>query len=134
MDLSVESTVTDDDIAVLVIGGPMDVETTPRLRDHLVRLIDEGRHRLVFDLSGVDFIDSIGLGAIVGLVHRLRPHDGSLAMAAPSPQARNVLQITQLVRVVSVCDTLEAALSAVRGGKAVVSANRRGPGEQAPVN
>ncbi|GAB2854301.1 anti-sigma factor antagonist BldG [Actinoallomurus bryophytorum] len=133
MDLSVESTVTDDGIAVLTISGPMDVETTPPLRDQLVRLVDEGRHRLVLDLSGVDFIDSIGLGVIVGMVHRLRPHDGSLAMAAPSPQARNVLQITQLVRVVAVCDTVEAAISAVRDGSAVVSATRRDPGGQAPA-
>ena len=133
MDLSVESTVTDDDIVVLMIGGPMDVETTPQVRDHLVRLMDEGHHRLVLDLSAVDFIDSIGLGVIVGMVHRLRPHDGSLAMAAPSPQARNVLQITQLVRVVAVCDTIEAAINAVRDGNAIVTA-RRGPGEQAPVS
>jgi anti-sigma B factor antagonist len=133
MDLSVDSTVTDDDIVVLAISGPMDVETTPQLRDSLVGLLDEGRHRLVLDLSGVDFIDSIGLGVIVGMVHRLRPHDGSLAMAAPSPQARNVLQITQLVRVVAVCDTTEAALSAVRDGSASVSKTRRDPGEQAPA-
>jgi anti-sigma B factor antagonist len=133
MDLSVESTVTDDDIVVLVISGPMDVATTPRLRDSLVRLIDEGRHRLVLDLSGVDFIDSIGLGVIVGMVHRLRPHDGSLAVAAPSPQARNVFQITQLVRVIALYDTTDAAVSAVRSGSAIVSATRR-PGEQAPAS
>jgi anti-sigma B factor antagonist len=133
LDFSVESTVTDDDIVVLTISGPMDVETTPPLRDELVRLVDEGRHRLVLDLSGVDFIDSIGLGVIVGMVHRLRPHDGSLAMAAPSPQARNVLQITQLVRVVAVCETTKAAITAVRDGGAVVSRTPGGPGGQAPV-
>jgi anti-sigma B factor antagonist len=133
MDFSFDSTVTEDDIVVLVISGPMDVETTPGLRDSLVRLVDEGRHRLVLDLSGVDFIDSIGLGVIVGMVHRLRPHDGSLALAAPSPQARNVLEITQLVRVVAVCDTTDAAVSAVRDGRAIVSVSRR-PGEQAQAD
>jgi hypothetical protein len=67
------------------------------------------------------------------MVHRLRPHDGSLALAAPSPQARNVLEITQLVRVVAVCDTTDAAVSAVRDGRAIVSVSRR-PGEQAQAD
>lgn len=125
MDLSVEYTVTDDDVLVMVIKGPMDVATAPGLRDSLVRLMDEGRHRLVLDLRGVDFIDSIGLGIIIGMVHRLRPHDGSLAVAAPSPQARNIFQITQLFRVIGMYDTTDAAVSAVRDGNAIVSASRR---------
>ena len=131
MDFSVEYTVTDEGIVVLVVSGPMDVATVPQLRDLMVRLIDEGHHRLVLDLGGVDFIDSIGLGVIVGVVHRLRPHDGSVVVAAPSEQVRQVLQITQLARVVALHDTTAAAVSAVRGGNASVPASRR-PGGQAP--
>jgi anti-sigma B factor antagonist len=127
MDFSAEYTVTDD-IVLMVISGSMDVVTTPRLRDSFVRLIDEGHYRLVLDLSGVDLIDSIGLGVIVGMVHRLRPHDGSLAVAAPSVQARNVFQITQLFRVVALYDTTDAAVSAVRDGSAIVSSARRSGG------
>ena len=131
MDFSVEYTVTDEGIVVLVISGPMDVATVPQLRDLMVRLIDEGHHRFVLDLSGVDFIDSMGLGVIVGVVHRLRPHDGSVAVAAPSEQVRQVLQITQLDRVVALHDTTAAAVSAVREGDAIVSARR--PGGPAPA-
>jgi anti-sigma B factor antagonist len=125
MDFSVDYTVTEDDILVMVISGPMDVATTPRLRNSVVRSIDEGHHRLVLDMSGVDFIDSIGLGVIVGVVHRLRPHGGSLAIAAPSVQTRNIFQITQLFRVVALHDTVEEAVSAVLNGDAVVSKSRR---------
>lgn len=130
MDLGVESAVTDDRVVVLTIRGSMDLTTAPGLRDSMVRLIDQGHSRLVLELSGVDLIDSIGLGVIVGLVHRLRPHDGSLAIAAPSPQAREVLEITQLVRVITPYDTTEAAVDAVRAGLACVSAARR-PDEHA---
>lgn len=130
MDLGLESTITDDGIVVLAIRGSMDLTTAPGLRDSLVRLVDRGHTRLVLELSGVDLLDSIGLGVIVGLVHRLRPHDGALAIAAPSPQALKVLEITQLVRIVTPYDTTEAALGAVRGGDAGVSARRR-PDEHA---
>ncbi|MDN3353617.1 STAS domain-containing protein [Actinomadura sp. DC4] len=130
MELDIDSSVTDDDVVVLTIGGPMDVETSPRLRDSLVRLVDQGHHRFVLDLSRVDFIDSIGLGVLVGMVHRLRPYDGSLAVAAPSSQVSHVLQVTQLIRAVAVFDTADAAVSGVRDGGAVVSRARRS-GEQA---
>jgi anti-sigma B factor antagonist len=113
-----------DDIVVMTIRGPMDVATVPRLRDTLIRLIDEGHERFVFEMSEVDFIDSIGLGVIVGVVHRLRPHDGSLALAAPSAHARKVFRITQLARVLSLHDTLDEALAAVREGAAVLSTTR----------
>jgi anti-sigma B factor antagonist len=119
-------------IVVLVISGPMDAETAPQLRDLVVRLIDEGHHRLVLDLSGVAFIHSIGLGVIVGVVPRLRPHEGSMAAAAPSAQVRHVLR-SHSWSAWSRCTTqTAAAVSAVREGNATVSAGRR-PGGQAPT-
>jgi anti-sigma B factor antagonist len=130
MDLGVESTVTDDGIVVLTIRGSMDLTTAPVLRDSLVRLIDEGHSRLVLELSRVDLIDSIGLGVVVGLVHRLRPHSGSLAIAAPSRQAHTVLEITQITRIVPPYATIEIALDAVRSGGAAVTTARR-PDEHA---
>lgn len=132
MDLDVESTVTDDGIVVLAIRGSMDLTTAPVLRDSLVRLIDRGNTRLVLELSGVELIDSIGLGVVVGLVHRLRPHSGSLVIASPSQQARTVLEITQITRVVPPYETTEVALGAVRSGGAAVTTARR-PDEPAPA-
>jgi anti-sigma B factor antagonist len=122
MEFSVEHTVTDDGIVSVTLAGALDVATAPRVRDLLIRLIDEGHHRLVLELSGVDFVDSIGLGVFVGVVHRLRPYDSSLAVAAPSPQAQKVFEITQLVRVLPIYDTSDAATEAVRSGKATVGA------------
>ena len=111
-------------IVVMTIRGPMDVATVPQLRDTLIGLIDEGHDRFVFEMSAVDFIDSIGLGVIVGVVHRLRPHDGALALAAPSAHARKAFHITQLTRVLSLHDTVEDALAAVRAGTATLSTTR----------
>jgi anti-sigma B factor antagonist len=117
MEFSADRTVTDDGTVVVALEGSLDVATAPELRELLVHLIDEGRYRLVLEMSGVDFVDSIGLGVFVGVVHRLRPYDGSLVVAAPSAQTRKVFEITQLVRVVPLHDSVDAALSAVRGGR-----------------
>jgi anti-sigma B factor antagonist len=119
MEFAVEH--ADDGIVSVMINGSLDVATAPDLRDLLVRLIDDGHHRFVLEMSHVDFVDSIGLGVFVGVVHRLRPYDGTLAVAAPSVQARKVFELTQLASVLPLYDSAEAALSAMRGGRAVDS-------------
>jgi anti-sigma B factor antagonist len=116
MDFRADHTVTDDGIVSVKLSGSLDVATAPEMRDLLIRLVDEGHYRLVLEMSGVDFVDSIGLGVFVGMVHRLRPHDGSLAVAAPSAQARKVFEITQLVRVIPLYDDTDAAIDAFRSG------------------
>jgi anti-sigma B factor antagonist len=121
MEFTVEHTVTDDGIVNVVINGSLDVATAPDLRDLLVRLIDDGHYRLILEMSHVDFVDSIGLGVFVGVVHRLRPYDGTLAVAAPSAQARKVFELTRLASVLPLYDSAEAALSALRRGRAVDS-------------
>jgi len=122
MDFSVEHTVTDDGIVSVALTGALDVATAPQVRELLTGLIADGHHRLVLEMSRLDFVDSIGLGIFVGVVHRLRPYDSSLAVAAASPQARKVFEITQLTRVLPLYDSLDAALAAIRGGEAGVSA------------
>ena len=51
---------------VIAVGGEIDVYTAPKLRDGLVELINSGHYHLVIDLEGVDFLDSTGLGVLVG--------------------------------------------------------------------
>jgi anti-sigma B factor antagonist len=111
-------TVTDDDIVIVDLHGALDVATAPMPRDLLTRLIDEGHHELVLEMSDVDFIDSIGLGVFVGVVRRLRPHNGVLAVAAPSAQTRKVVEITQLVRALPLYADTATALEAIRRRRA----------------
>ena len=57
---------------VLEVGGEVDVYTAPRLRERLVELVDGGARNVVVDLGRVDFLDSTGLGVLVGALKRLR--------------------------------------------------------------
>ncbi|MDN3358632.1 STAS domain-containing protein [Actinomadura sp. DC4] len=116
MDFHTDFTVTEDDIVIMTLRGSLDVATAPKLRDPIVHLIDEGYRRLVLQMGQVDFIDSIGLGVLVGVVRRLRPLQGALAAAAPSIQTRKVIEITQLSRVLPLYADTETALAALRRG------------------
>ena len=59
--------------AVVSVYGELDVATAPELREQLIELVNEGRAHLVLDLSGVDFLDSTGLGMIVSALEA-SPH------------------------------------------------------------
>lgn len=96
---------------VLTLAGDVDVATAPRLRDRLVQLITDGPPRLVVDMSGLSFIDSMGLGALVSGLKRARAHDGDLRLAGPTDHVAKVLAITRLDLAFVVADTVDEALA-----------------------
>jgi anti-sigma B factor antagonist len=87
------------------------VATAPRLREQLVRVITDGQPRLVLDLDGVDFLDSTGLGVIVGVLKRARTLGGDLRLVCTRPAIRKVFEITALDRSMPLSATAEAALT-----------------------
>jgi anti-sigma B factor antagonist len=86
------------DCAVLQVTGEVDVYTAPQLREQVVQLVDSGVRHIIADLRGVDFLDSTGLGALVGSLKRLRTHDGSLKVVASGGRTLRIFQITGLTR------------------------------------
>jgi anti-sigma B factor antagonist len=93
-----------DGTAVVVISGEVDVYTAPQLRDCLRRIDADDADRVVLDLSAMTFIDSTGLGVIVGAVKRLRENGGTLTLRAPSKSTRKVLDITGLAQIIDIED------------------------------
>src|SRR3979409_2805069 len=72
----------------VVVEGEVDVATAPALRDELYRLIEQGSREIVVALSGMDFIDSTGLGVFVGALKRAREVPSGLPLTGPKAAAR----------------------------------------------
>jgi anti-sigma B factor antagonist len=98
-----------DGWAVLAVSGEVDVATAPRLRKRLVGLVGEGRTRIVVDLEKVDFIDSTGLGVLVGALKRVRTNEGDLALVCTGPRILKVFEITGLTKVFTIHRTVDEA-------------------------
>jgi len=113
-DLSVREA---DHCSVLVVTGELDVATAPQLRQEAVRLTTAGHHHLVLDLSGVDFLDSTGLGVVVGVLKRVRTHGGDLAVAGAVDHVRKVFDITRISDVVAMYDTADEACASLGAGE-----------------
>jgi anti-sigma B factor antagonist len=79
----------DRGVAVVKVTDEVDVSTSSSLRNSLLRVItDENHHGLVVNLASVSFLDSTGVGVLVGIWHRVCATRGCLTLAAPSRQAR----------------------------------------------
>jgi anti-sigma B factor antagonist len=93
---------SDEDRTVVSVRGEVDVSTATQLRDGLYRLVAGGQSNLVIDLSAMTFIDSTGLGVLVGAVKRAREAGGDVALANPSRPILKVLEISGLSRIVAI--------------------------------
>jgi anti-sigma B factor antagonist len=100
---------------VLEIGGEVDVYTAPKLRERLMQMVNGGDKHVVVDLGRVEFLDSTGLGVLVGAHRRLRARDGSLDLVCPHERLLKVFRITGLDNVFDIHASVE---DATRGGAA----------------
>jgi anti-sigma B factor antagonist len=80
-----------------------------RIRRSLEDQLDGTRRSLVIDLSGVDFIDSSGLSALLAVIKAARRSEGDVVLAAPRPRVRALIELTRLDDVVSVLPTVAEA-------------------------
>jgi anti-sigma B factor antagonist len=87
----------------VVASGELDVATVPDLKAALSDLIDRNPGTAVWvDMGQVSFIDSSGLGVLVGALKRARQHDGSIAVRNLSGAPRKVFEITGLLEIFGV--------------------------------
>ncbi|GLY14182.1 anti-sigma-B factor antagonist [Kineosporia sp. NBRC 101677] len=96
---------------VISVAGEIDVYTAPTLRERLNELVAEGEYHLVVDMAGVDFLDSTGLGVLVGGLKRARSHEGSLQLVCDQEKILKVFRITGLTKVFPIHASLAGALT-----------------------
>jgi anti-sigma B factor antagonist len=95
---------------VFELSGSLDIATSPTVRAALVEASEGGDHRLIVDLSKVDFLDSTGLGALIGAQRRAKEYDGEVRLVVKEGQIVRLLRITGLLKVFGVFPTLEDAV------------------------
>ncbi len=85
-----------DGVPVLTARGEIDVYTSPDFRRELQTLLGVDATRVVVDFGAVDFIDSSGLGVLVGALKRMRERGGAIVLRAMTPSTKKVFDITGL--------------------------------------
>lgn len=98
--------------SVISVSGEVDLLTAPVLRERMTASVESADGGMVLDLSGVTFLDSSGLGVILGAHRRLRERDRSLQLVATAPAVIKILTLTGLDKVFDVHDSVDDALAA----------------------
>ncbi|HUR75018.1 MAG TPA: STAS domain-containing protein [Sporichthya sp.] len=101
LDLGVE---TQSDRAVVRVGGELDAHTATQLRQCLLGVTSEGPLQVTLDLSELSFVDSTGLGVLIGALKRQRTRGGTLTLTGLSGPVRRVFEITRLVETFDIAE------------------------------
>ncbi len=92
---------------ILHVSGEIDMATCPQLRQEIVAHIGQGNLHLVVDLDGVEFIDSTGLGVLIGGLKRARSHGGDLRVSGVDDRLGRVFQLTGLGEILLVVSSTD---------------------------
>ena len=117
--------ITAGDCAVLRMAGEMDVYTSPKLRQQVDDLAENGTIHVIADLRGIEFLDSTGLGALVGSLKRLRVRQGSLMVVTSGGRILRLFQITGLTRAFALYRSVLDAISADQDWQEAIASEGR---------
>ncbi len=100
---------TESGVVVIRPEGALNMMSAPALRAQFHDLVQQGQKRLVVDLSGVETVDSSGLGVLISGLKAVRQSGGDLKITSPGEQARMVLELCNLNTVLKSCESAETA-------------------------
>lgn len=103
------------DVVVVAPVGEVDLATSPQLRSELEDSLVDDLARFVIDLRGVEFIDSTGIGELVGCLRRCRAAEVPLALVVPDGPITKILHVTGMDSVFDVFPDDDSAIAGVVG-------------------
>src|SRR5579863_8784735 len=107
MELTLNVYSDEPEFTVIAVSGEIDVYTAPKLREKLISLVEAGSYQLIVDMEGVEFLDSTGLGVLVGGLKRVRAQDGWIDLVCTQGRILRIFRITGLSRVFNIYDSVD---------------------------
>jgi anti-anti-sigma factor len=93
--------------SIVHLTGEIDMTNSPMLRDQLQAMIDRDPQRVIFEMSGVHYVDSSGIGTLVELKRKFRRGRGPVVLVGVQPRVRSLLEITRLDKFFTLASTLD---------------------------
>lgn len=107
--LRIETELIGDRTAVCRVSGELDAYTAPDLRDALEEVLKAGRAWIIADLKQLNYLDSTGLGILVGTAKKCRQAGGDLSVASDRRNLMRIFQISGTEEILNVVADVEAA-------------------------
>lgn len=113
--MSLNTYETETDIYVIEVSGMLDTYTSPTLKQEIVGLLNRGIVKVVIDLAKAGYMDTTGLGLLVGALKRFGERDGHLTVVATDDGIRRIFTVTGLDRVFDISHELSQAIKYASG-------------------
>jgi anti-anti-sigma factor len=104
-----------DNIARIRLNGRLDTHGVDQVETKFTASLVPGRHNAIVDLSGLDFITSMGLRMFIGVAKALKRYNAKLVLFAPQPQVNDVFVSAGLSQMVPIVGTEAEALKTITG-------------------
>lgn len=102
-------------VTQMTITGKLDLMNAVEVKEKVKASLDRERTMIHIDMSGVDFINSSGLGAMVSMLKEIRLRQGRLTLSNLAPYIVEIFEITQLSNVFEIYETVEEAMASYGG-------------------
>lgn len=110
-DSPIQNVTWEDKIAIVAVGGDIDLHRSAALQQGLLGLLDKNPSRVIVDLSGVQYMDSSGVASLVKLLSRTRKLGVALILLSPSEKVKSIFEITRLNSVFTIADSKQEAMA-----------------------
>ena len=112
-----------DWLTVFSLSGEMDAATGPEFRDSLTQTLAEDRIWILVDLGEVEYIDSVGLGILMGAAKRANERGGELGVICQRPNLLRIFDITGTRELLNVCAEESQARALIERERAAATAH-----------
>lgn len=113
MDIKINTRDLSPTVSLAEVQGEIDVYTSPKVKEALTDLIEKGKYNLIISLEEVRYIDSTGLGVLIGTLKKVREHNGTIGIICTNPQIKKIFNITGLVKIFGIYKNEEEALKSI---------------------
>ncbi len=100
---------------VFELRGYIDAHTVIEFEKAVNGVIDGGKSQVILDISGLSYISSAGIGAMMGLARRLSQHGGDLVLLNPTPKVFAILEGLGFTRIFKIASTEDEAHEKLKG-------------------
>ncbi|MDE0267473.1 MAG: STAS domain-containing protein [Acidimicrobiaceae bacterium] len=95
---------------VLKVSGDLDVESSPEVRQAVIAEVASGARWIILDLSNVQFVDSLGIGVVVGALKRIRQRGGDMRLIRPESRIWRIFEICAINKIMLYSDNIDDLL------------------------
>ena len=113
MDIKVNTRPINENTSIVEVQGEIDVYTSSWVKEAINEAIEKGHYFVIINLEKVRYIDSTGLGVLIGALKRAKEHKGGISLICTNPQIKKIFSITGLAKIFIIYKTEEEAIKAL---------------------